>query len=346
MTEEKENKENGNVFETWIESYTAISKMWEDSYLKLYKPWLESTSELFEKAASAASGNPEKYKEFYDIWIKTYPKFDRIPTKTNKEILEKLLTSADKSSDIYRSWIAELDENSAKTKDVLNGDPDPAKYKEVYDLWIKSYAKMFDELLTLPFRENIKEIFENYTGIPDIYSDTFIRISRLWNESYTKLYGAWINSVLELSKKSEEISKGNVAPDAYKEFYSLWTNVYQQTYGKLFDVKSIQSKDMFENFAQSTTVCADLYKSWIMTLDKISSKAINLSKETSDQDAYRDMYSLWIKVYQKAFDSFFDNMPTIGPFKECFIPVKNAGKIYTDILLRTLNIWTQPYGRV
>ena len=37
--ERKDKEQNENIFNTWIESYTAISRMWEESYLKLYKPW-------------------------------------------------------------------------------------------------------------------------------------------------------------------------------------------------------------------------------------------------------------------------------------------------------------------
>lgn len=358
-TETKEEEQNENIFNTWIESYTAISKMWEESYLKLYKPWLESTGELFEKAIDAASSNSsEKYKEFYDTWAKTFQgKVDlrQVPTaETNKEILEKFLVGAEKSTDIYKNWITELEENSRLTREALQGETDPAKYKEVYDLWIKSYAKIFDELLTLPFRDNIREMFEKYTGIPDIYSDTFIKISKLWNDSYTKLYGAWMDSILELSKKSEEISKGKGDPEAYKEFYNLWTNVYQKTYGKLLNVQSGPGEQLklseeklkatFETFAQSTQVYTDLYKSWMTTLEKLSIKSKELARQPKNQDVYKETCNLWIKLYQKAFDSFFDNMPTAGPFKEYLAPVKNMASIYMDNLKKMSDLWVQSSG--
>ena len=74
-TEEKKdvNEEKKDIFKTWTDSYTAVSKMWEDSYLKLYKPWIESTGEMFEKTSILSKeATPQKYKEFYDEWIKTY----------------------------------------------------------------------------------------------------------------------------------------------------------------------------------------------------------------------------------------------------------------------------------
>jgi len=353
------NEETGSIFNTWIGSYMAISKMWEESYIRLYKPWLETTSVLFEKAIEASSSNsPEKYREFYNEWTKTFQgKLDRM-TKVNnlddnKKALEKLLINAEKSTDICKSWATELEANSKRTREILQGTPDPVKYKEAYDLWIKSYAKIFDGLLTLPFRENVRDMFENYTGMPDIYSDTFARISKLWNDSYMKLYGTWADALVDLSKKSEEISKGNVDPDAYREFYSLWTNVYQQTYGKFLNIEAMQNpkegeaqlKAAFENFAQSTTTCSDLVKSWITALNKLSEKSMELSEQANNQDAHKELCNLWVRIYQKAFDSIFENMPVATPFKDTLAPVKDATKMYVDALTKMSDAWTQSVGK-
>jgi len=172
----EENQDNGR---TCKDSYTAVSKMWEDSCLKLYKPWFESTEVLFGKAFELSKdATPETYKEFYGEWLKTsqnsFGKFYQIPTlESNKETFEKLLVSAEESKKIYGSWIAELEENSKATREVLKGEADPAKYKEVYDMWINSYGKMLNELLTLPLRQNMKDIFQDTTGTLDIYSEAF-----------------------------------------------------------------------------------------------------------------------------------------------------------------------------
>ena len=174
----EDSAEKKDISKTWADNYTAVSKMWEDSYLKLYKPWFESTGEMIEKTALLSKeATPQKYRVFYDEWIKTYQnsfgKFYPIPTlKSNKETLEKFLSSAEESNKIYKSWIAELEENSWKTKEILQSEPDPAKYKECYDMWMRSYEKIFDELMELPAQEYTKEIFGNYMVIPDIYLDS------------------------------------------------------------------------------------------------------------------------------------------------------------------------------
>ncbi|MCZ7399812.1 MAG: hypothetical protein O8C62_09095 [Candidatus Methanoperedens sp.] len=343
-------EEKKNSFKTSEDSYTAVSKMWEDSYLKLYKPWFESTEALFGKAFELSKdAAPETYKEFYGEWVKTsqnsFGKFYQIPTlESNKETFEKLLVSAEESNKIYSSWIAELDENSRATREVLQGEADPAKYKEVYDMWIKSYGKMLNELLTLPLRQNMKDIFENITGTPDIYSEAFEQISKIWKDSYAKLYVPYTDSMLKLSMKSAEISRGNASPEAYKEFHTLWMNTYQELYGRLFDTQSMRpSKEILEYFVRSENVNLNLYKSWIATLEKLSQKAKELSEQSADPEAHKEFYNLWAKSYEKAFDNFFENTPTFSPFKEIMEPVKNAAKIYTDTFSNMSNIWAKSY---
>jgi len=341
-------EEKKDIFKTAADSYTTVSKMWEDSYRKLYMPWLESTGELFEKAAELSKeAAPQKYKEFYDEWMKTYRntfgKFYPMPTlDSTKEMLEKFVSSAEESNRLYRSWIAELEENSQKTNEILQSKPDPAQYKECYTMWMKSYEKIFDDLLALPATVGTKEIFENYTGIPDIYSESFVQISKLWKDSYAKLYEPWIESISELSDKMAEISRGDAGPEAYKEFYNLWLDTYKKTYGKVFDFQSMQpSKEVFEDFMQSTNIYLQVYKAWITTLEKLAQKANEITKQTSDPKGYKEFYNLWVKMYEKAFDSFFEDMPIAGPMKEMMEPVKIMGKVYSDTFAMMAKIWVK-----
>jgi len=341
------NEEKKDISKTWADSYTAVSKIWEDSYSKLYKPWIESTGEMFEKAALISKdATPEKYREFYNEWVKTHENtfgdFYPIPTlKSNKETLEKLLASAEESNKLYRSWITRLEENSKITQETLKGEQDPAKYKEVYDLWIKSYGKIFDELLELPSRKNMREIFENYPGIPDIYSETFVQISRLWKNSYAKLYGPWSESIEKLSEKAAEISKGGASPEDYKEFYNLWLNTYQETFGGIQSTHP--SKEVFENFAQSANIYLNFYKSWITELEKLEEKAKKLSKQTTDPERSKEFYNLWVNTYEKAFNSFIEDTPTVGPLKEILEPVKNGAKIYADTFTKISKLWVNSF---
>src|SRR5665811_1565776 len=313
----EESAENKDISKTWADNYTAFSKMWEDSYSKLYKPWIESTGDMFEKMALLSKeATPQKYREFYDEWIKTYQntfgKFYPIPTpESNKETLEKFLLSAEGYNKLYRSWIEELEDNSRKTKEILSGNPDPEKYKECHDMWIKSYEKIFDELMELPAQESTKEIFGTNMEITDIYLGSFLQMSKLFKKSYAQLCKPLNESMMTLSDKMAEISGGNAGPEAYKEFYDLWVETYKETYGKY--AKSVEpSGEMFENFVESTNIYLGMYKSWISALEKMSEKAKEMSIRNSDPEAFKEFNNLWLKMYEKAFDSFFEDMPTMG----------------------------------
>lgn len=328
------------IFKTWADSNAAVSKMWEDSYLKLYKPWIESTGEMFDKTAKLTKeAAPQKYKEFYDEWVKTYQnsfgKFYPAPApRSNKETLVMFLSSAERYNKLYRSWIQELEDNSIVTKEILSGKPDPVKYKECHDKWIKSYEKIFDELMELPSQESTKEIFGNYMEIPDIYLGSFLQMSKLFRRSYAQLCKPLNESMMTLSDKMAEISRGNAGPEAYKEFYNLWVDTYKETYGKY--ARSMEPKgELFGNFVESTNIYLSMYKSWIAALEEMSEKAKEMSIQNSDPEAFKEFNNLWLKMYEKAFDNFFEDMPSAGgPMNEIMEPVKIMAKMYADTFIK------------
>ncbi len=108
---------------------------------------------------------------------------------------------------------------------------------------------------------------------------------------------------VKLSEKVSEISKGNASPEAYKEFYKLWIDTYKEIFGRQ------PSKEVFENFARSTRIHLNMLKSWIATFEKLSEKAREISKQTTDPEASKEFYDSWVKTYEKAFHSFFEDMP-------------------------------------
>jgi hypothetical protein len=150
--------------------------------------------------------------------------------------------------------------------------------------------------------------------------------------------------MMKLSLKSAQLSQGNASPEAYKEFHTLWMNIYSEINGKLLDTQSMRpSKEVLEYFLNSENVNLNLYKSWIDILGQMSQKAQGLSKQGADPQACRELYNLWGKMYGKAFDNFFDNTPTFSPFKEIMEPVKNAAKIYADTFTSVSNAWMKTY---
>lgn len=342
----KKSGESKDIFNIWADSYNVVSKTWEDSYINLYKPWIESTGVLLDKAAKLSTEvRAESYKEFYDEWMRTYQntfgKFYPIPErKSDRETLEKLVASAEESSNLFKSWVARLEENSKKTQNLFKGVPDPEKYREFYDMWIRTYEQIFDEFVAMPTMERTKEVLENYAGMPNFYLKNFAQISKLWRDYYTELYLPWVDSMMKLSIKTAEISRGEASPEAYKEFYNLWMDTYRETYGRFFSMESIRpSKEMLDSFLRSTDIYLNMYKSWITALEKMSEKTMDLTKHTTDPEAYKEFYNTWAKMNEKALEDFFRYMPAVGPMKNIMEPVKNAAKVYTDMFVSISNAW-------
>jgi hypothetical protein len=347
-TAKKTMDESGVLLKTWVDSYAEVSKIWEDTYLKLQKPWVETASELVDKAAEVTKeASPEKFEEFYMEWVKAYQAnfggvFPVQAVEYNKETLEKLMAGAEEFRKLNESWTEDLDENARKTRQVLRGEPDPEKYKEAYDAWMKTFDKVFDELMDLSTIEAIKEVLEKYAGVPDVYLSSFIQLSKVWRQSYAKLYQPWIDGMAQLSQKTAEMSRGAVTPKDYEEFYALWMKTYQETYGKA--VESVRpTREMLDTFVQSTDVYLNMYKSWIAALEKMAEKTRQLTEQASDPEISQEFYGLWIKMYEKAFSSFFEDMPMTGPMKDMMAPVKIMADINAEAFSRMSTFWARGF---
>lgn len=342
---------NKEALKMWADTYAGVSKMWDESHSKLVKPWIEFMGEMSEKTNELSmNGAPKNYKEFYDDWMKTYDntfgKFYPVSIPTPKETLENFIKISEESNKLYRSWIEESQENAKKTSELLKNGADPGKFKECYDMWMKSYEKMSDELLEQPAIKYQKEIFGNYTGIPDFYSETLVKMSKIWRDSFNKLYNPWIESIQKLSVSISKISKGNAGPETYKDFFELWANTYKENHNKMFDTRSmVSSKEAFENFIESSNISLKLYKSWILALENMHEKFKDHSKITTDPEAYKDFFNLWVKMHEKALEDVFEKMPIASPMKEMMDPVREACKIYASTSIKMSKMWMDSYSR-
>jgi hypothetical protein len=67
-----------------------------------------------------------------------------------------------------------------------------------------------------------------------------------------------------------------------------------------------------------------------------------MSTQTSDPEAFKEFNNLWLKMYEQAFDSFFEDMPTVrGPMKEVMEPVKIMAKMYADTFVKMSKMWVK-----
>ncbi|MBU2559871.1 hypothetical protein KKA03_03160 [archaeon] len=347
--EKKETVTEKSPYKNWAKGYEELQKTWLDSYQALYGPWVDVMKDLSLEMEEMAKGNvtPKVYKKFYDRWVETYTKtFGKLPEPImpTTDILEHMQKGAKDSTELYNSWIQELEKISKDTSNVLKGEADPLAFKELYGRWTKTYYKIYKDSLGLPAMEPMREVLKHFTGMPDLYSETFKGFSNMWIDSYMKLYTPWMEAITEMSAKVEEISRKTSGPEAYKEFYDLWTNTYKETLEKFPEMPSIiPTKEQLQNFSENFNGYLKLYKSWIETLETMSEKTDEIVKTGKDPKEYKKFFDLWVKTYETAFDNFFATLPMLGPMKEMFGPVKKTSKMYSDTYLNFSKMWTNSY---
>ena len=230
------------------------------------------------------------------------------------------------------------------------GQPNPEDQERVYR---EKQEKYEQERMQETVRQGHEERYkpekqirvegEEKKDLSQIMFGSYTAVSRMWQDSCLKLYKTWFESTNTLFEKAYLLSK-DATPEQYKEFYTLWMDAYHETYGNLFVQSMPPSKKVLEYFLQSANRNLNLYKSWISTFEKVSQKAMELSKQTADPDANKEFCDLWAKTYVKAFDNFFVNRPIARPFEEFLEPVKNATRLYADTFTILSKMWMKSYS--
>lgn len=349
--------EDMNLLELWTEGYNAVTKMWEQSYENLYNPWVESAGRLFDKAVELSKDStPDKYKEFYkelmDVQQNNLSKMYAVPKgMTDKKSLEKMTKVAEESSKLMRSWSQELSENTKRTQEMLTSGATPESYGEFYDMWIQSYQKIMDEFTELFVSEDMSEALSRYTGIPSALLANYAELAKLWKQSYQNFVAPLAESTSKLMAKFGDLTKAEVGPEAYKDFYEQWMNSYREAYTRMFNLQYEQpSTEMLESILKSTNTAMSAYKSWLGALEKLQAKMTEVMSKSTDPEAYKELYDLWVKTYEKAFNDLFEFMPAFGPMKESMDLMKKSAKIQADAYMNLSKGWmesaTRKQGRV
>jgi len=353
-SEEKKETAEGmkDILNLWVSNSNEFLKIWGDTNFNLYKPWVEFIGEKSLKMTDVSMNiTPEKYKEFYDDWMRTcksvYGKTYQVPISSPKEALESFVKCADESNKVYMSWMDEFSVNSKKTTEVLNNGVDPAKYKECFDGWLNTYEKVFDDMNDHPAIKYQREIFTNYTGIPDFYSESIARSAKLMKELYTNLYVPSEETMEKFSENLAKISKGDANPQAYKEFYDLCMNTYKEAFSRMFDPQTMKpSKELLNSLKESTDITLNLFKSCTAALEKMSEKIQDQSKFVNDPEAFKEFYNLWTKMYEKTSEDIFEGVPLVSPVKEIMEPVKSACKMYAGTSIKMSKMWMDSFERM
>lgn len=172
-----------------------MAKQTKEIYSTFFIPSDESIRNFSEVMAKLSRGgaNPETYKEFYDMWLNAYKEafsrmFDPQTMKPSKEMLDNIKESTDISINLFKSWAEALEKMSSKMEDQSKLMNDPEAFKEFYNLWVKMYEKTSEDIFEgVPLVSPLKEMMEPVKSACKIYTNTSIKMSRMWMDSFSRM---------------------------------------------------------------------------------------------------------------------------------------------------------------
>ncbi len=348
MAEEKNESKSSqgtkNIFGLSVEEFAKTSKLWQDSYTNLLKSWMGSNQSLFQGMADPSKvADPEKYKEFYEEWIKSYQNtwgslFLTLNKNAGKEDVQKMMDGAEELNKLIQSWSAELNEDLDKTRKMMGEEPSQETIIEAYKMWRKTYEKIFDDFVNIPASENLQSTFEELTKIPSAYTKTMMEFPKLWKSSYDELYSPFAEEMEDLYHQSVELSKKQADPMEYKELYQKWTDAYNKMFQKMSKSPLPAPKGM-DDLMESIRSFSEMYKSWQDALEQMSTRIGTIMQKPMSPEAYEAFYDTWAKTYRKAMEDFIEHMPMTGPMKDMMEPMKNALMEYMDTMEKISQFW-------
>ncbi|MEW6027618.1 MAG: poly(R)-hydroxyalkanoic acid synthase subunit PhaE [Planctomycetota bacterium] len=186
-------------------------------YDQNYKPFVENWQKLSGQMGDLLKGkqDPAKYKELYDSWMQGYEsalgKFLKMPmVGPSRQVLEKIHKSIDSfmkycgatvdfNMVLYSPSKETIEELSAKAQTILKGEVTQEKYKQFYELLVKTFEDRFYQLFKTPaFGQAIKTTLDSYL---DFRNNHF--------------------AVVEEMLKSTPVITRTEIDDVYQELYDL-----------------------------------------------------------------------------------------------------------------------------
>lgn len=300
--------------EDWLkqqETMLSFYKQWFDSskeMMKIFKPetmnsmlpkeWAQNSEKLLSFWQDTL-GQPktfgfQPFNQFQDIMGKTYQ--DMFPNISVQDTFGRLM----------------------KTMDV---------YNQLHTFWLEMIKRM-------PARENqeawegyVKETLSSYTKINESFSQTFIPEQvkgmmaipmdnmKTFREEIAKFFSPWLDEAGDLQRKLLLALQGD--RNAYMEFQSEWSKLYEGTYGRLLQIPAIGSnREMIEKSMKSM----DSFIHYLFTLNEFLTSMnhkgmgnmekllVRLSKLIEEGKApanFKEFYKLWSQTNEEAYLELF-----------------------------------------
>jgi class III poly(R)-hydroxyalkanoic acid synthase PhaE subunit len=186
-------------------------------YTQNYQPFIENWRKLSREFDEMVKGrsDPSRYKDFYSAFLRgyetTFGKFINMPMiGPSRQVLEKIHKSVDSfikycgaivdfTFVLYSPGKESIEELSKKASSILKGEVSQEKYKEFYDVLIKTFEDRFHQLFKTPaFSQVLSTTLDAYMDFRKRHFE-----------------------VIEESLKSTPIITRSELDDVHKEVYNL-----------------------------------------------------------------------------------------------------------------------------
>jgi hypothetical protein len=219
-------------------------------------------------------------------------------------------------------------------------------------MWGESNVKLYQPLIDFVGDESIRLTDMSVNATPEKYQEFYDNWMKTYRNSFGKVYPVPVSSPKEaledLNEKVSDDILDNPAIKYQKEILQeLYTKLYIPSQDSIVKISTMKpSKEMMDSLKESMQISLNLFKSWIVALEKISEKMHEQSKLMNDPEAFKEFYGLWIKMYEKSLEDIFEGIPLASPLKEMMEPVKSACKIYANTSIKMSRMWMDSFTRI
>ena len=154
---------------------------------------------------------------------------------------------------------------------------------EFVDLWLKTYEATYGRLIEMPamgpMREKYEKVTKNISTAADLYS--------AWLESYLHLQNVFMEASRRMHEKITTQMKGEMAPEAYKDFYEIWVETYSETFREF-----LKSGHFSADMGKFMSYLFEFQKNNRNMLEENYLRPMNLPTKTEIDEINREVYLL------------------------------------------------------
>jgi len=154
---------------------------------------------------------------------------------------------------------------------------------EFVDLWLKTYEATYGRLIEMPamgpMREKYEKVTKSISTAADLYS--------AWLESYLNFQNVFMEAMRRMHEKVAIQMKGEITPEAYKDFYEIWIETYSETFKEF-----LKSGHFSSDIGKFMSHLLEFQKNNRDVLEENYLRPMNLPTKTEIDEINREIYLL------------------------------------------------------